>query len=623
MRKKQFKAESKRLLDLMINSIYTNREIFLRELISNASDAIDKLCYLSLTDDKVGMTRDDFKITITPDENARTLTISDNGIGMTAEELESNLGTIARSGSKQFKDSLEGSDADAFDIIGQFGVGFYSAFMVADTVRVISRAYGSETANVWESNGADGYTMAEGKRDFAGTDIILHIKPDAEDEKYSRFLDRYELASLVTKYSDYIRWPIIMDMEHTHEVETGDKEGKKETVTVLEPETLNSRVPIWQKPKNEVKDEDYFQFYREKFYDFDDPLRSIHLSAEGAVTYKALLFIPAKAPYDFYTKEFKKGLQLYSSGVLIMDKCAELLPDHFRFVRGVVDSADLSLNISREMLQHDRQLKTIASNLEKKIKSELSKMLVTEREKYEEFWKGFGTQIKYGAVAEFGKNKELLRDLLMFYSSTQEKNVTLAEYVSRMPENQKYIYYATGASLSKIGSLPQLERLKSAGFEVLFLTEGVDEFVLQILGKHEEKEFRNITTNEDMGLDTAETSVPEKNELTDKIKEYLGDKVKDVRVSRKLTTSAACLTADGPVSFEMEKYLNNIQGASPVHAERVLEINPEHSALAAIARGGEKAKDYAEILYYQALIAADLPLDDPNRFFELINGLMV
>lgn len=633
MRKKQFKAESKRLLDLMINSIYTNREIFLRELISNASDAVDKLCYISLTDQNVGLGREDFKITITPDEENRTLTISDNGIGMTLEDLESNLGTIAKSGSKLFKDTLSEDEADAVNIIGQFGVGFYSAFMVAENVRVVSRAYGEETANIWESNGADGYTVEPGARTEYGSDIILTLKPDSEEDKFSRYLDRYELDGLVKKYSDYIRWPIRMEVEQHKSVESedGGDGDKAETVTYLEEETLNSMVPIWQKPKNEVTDEDYAEFYRSKFYEFEAPLKTVYVSAEGAVTYKALLFIPSKAPYDFYTKDYEKGLQLYSSGVMIMEKCAELVPEHFRFIRGVVDSADLSLNLSREMLQHDRQLRVISANLEKKVKSELKKMLETEREKYDEFWKNFGTQIKYGAVSEFGKNKEVLRELLLFNSSTEEKPVTLSEYAARMKAEQKYIYYATGTNIQKIGALPQLERLKACGYEVLYLTDSVDEFVIQTLGRQDEKEFRSVNSGEDLGLDS-EDEIKEKDKeenkgLAEYIKGLLGDKVSEVRVSDKLKSHPVCLTAGGPISFEMEKYFENIGEKAPMRAERILEINPSHSALKAISdlsgSDDERAGKYAEILYCQALIAADLPLEDPAGYMELVCELMI
>lgn len=629
MRKKQFKAESKRLLDLMINSIYTNKEIFLRELISNASDAIDKLCYISLTDQNVGMNREDFKIVLTPDAEARTLTISDNGVGMTADELEQNLGTIAKSGSKLFKDSLEGENSEAIDIIGQFGVGFYSAFMVADKVVVVSRAYGEDTANMWTSDGADGYTIEPCDKENVGTDITLYIKPDSEGEDYGQYLDRWHLDMLVRKYSNYIRWPIIMEMEKSEQVEV---DGKKETVTHLEPETLNSMVPIWQKPKKEVTDEQYNEFYREKFYDYDPPVKVISVSAEGAVTYKALLFIPEKAPYDFYTKDFEKGLQLYSSGVLIMDKCADLLPDYFRFVRGVVDSSDLSLNLSREMLQHDRRLNVIATNLEKKIKSELKKMLESEREKYEKFWNSFGTQLKYGVVSDFGQHKDQLRDLLLFRSSASDKWTTLTEYVGRMGDEQKYIYYATGQSLGKIESLPQMEKLKDRGYEVLYLTENVDEFVLQILVNEDGKEFRSINGNEDLGLSSEEEKQEiekerkDNQDLTDFIKNTLGDKVKEVRVSDKLSKHPVCMTAGGPMSFEMEKYMNALGEQTPMKAERILEINPEHPALKALrenmASDEDRAKKYAEILYCQALISADLPLDDVSKYMEMVCDLM-
>ncbi len=501
MEKKQFQAESKRLLDLMINSIYTHKEIFLREIISNASDAIDKLAYQALTDDKVGLSRSDFAITVRADKQARTLTVSDNGIGMSMDEMEDNLGTICRSGSLKFKQEME--KKDELDIIGQFGVGFYAAFMVADEVTVVSKKYGSDEAFMWKSSGADGYTIEPAQRDGAGTDVIMKLKEDTEDEKYSRFLETYTIQSLVKKYSDYIRYPIKMDVE-TQRVKEGTADSDKpEYETVTENRTLNSMIPIWQKAKKDVTEEEYNNFYKEKFFDFEDPLAVIHASVEGAVTYKALLYIPAKAPYDFYTKDFKKGLQLYSSGVLIMENCADLLPDCFRFVRGIVDSQDLSLNISREMLQHDRQLKFMASNLEKKIKAELTKLLESDREKYEKFFSVFGMQLKYGIVADYGQKKEMLQDLLLYWSSKQDKLVTLKEYTDAMPEDQKYIYYASGESRSRLGQLPQLELLRQKGYDVLFMTDEVDEFVPQSLMKYADKELRNITT-EDLGLATEE-----------------------------------------------------------------------------------------------------------------------
>jgi len=631
MRKKQFKAESRRLLDLMINSIYTNKEIFLREIISNASDALDKLAYRALTDDQVGLNRDDFGIDITIDKEAGTLTISDNGIGMTADELENNLGTIAKSGSRAFKEDLgaEENVPENVDIIGQFGVGFYSAFMVAENVKVRSRAYGEEGANLWESDGVDGFTVTSAERAAAGTDVILKIKADSDEEQFSRYLDEHVIADLVTKYSDYIRFPIRMEMDEYKSVE---KDGKTEYETVREVKTLNSMVPLWQKAKKDVTQEEYDSFYRDKFYDFEAPLRTIHFSAEGAVSYKALLYIPGRAPFDFYTKDYKKGLQLYSSGVLIMENCADLLPDHFRFVKGVVDSQDFSLNISRELLQHDRQLKVIAANLEKKIKNELLKMQESGREDYEKFWKEFGTQIKYGVVSDYGAHKEELKDLLLFPSSAGEKPTTIKEYVARMPEGQPYVYYATGGSLAKIAQLPQIERLREKGYEVLYLPENVDEFVVQLLEKENDKPYRSIVSDEDLGLDSeedkkaAEQAAEENKEMLDFVKTVLGDKVKDVRLSANLVSAPVCLTADGPISFEMEKYFNALQNAEHVHAERVLELNPNHSAVKALrstyASDPERANAYARILYAQAELAADLPLEDPAGYTELICGLM-
>lgn len=504
MAKKQFKSESKRLLDLMVHSIYTHKEIFLREIISNASDAIDKLCYISLTDDKVGMTRDDFKITITADKEKRTITISDNGIGMTAEELESNLGVIARSGSLQFKKDMTDKSED-IDIIGQFGVGFYSAFMVADKVTVISRAYGQCDANVWVSAGSDGYTIAPGEKDAVGTDIIIEMKPDEEDEDYSDFLEEDTLHRIIKKYSDYIRWPIIMDVTKSRQVEGAetDNDGNKKKVweDYTEQAVINSRVPIWQRSKGDVTDEECAQFYKEKFFDMEDPVSVIRVSAEGAVTYKAMLFIPAKAPYNYYTREYEAGLQLYTSGVMIMEHCADLLPEHFRFARGVVDSQDLSLNISRELLQHDRQLKVIASNLEKKIKAELKKLMENDYDKYVTFFKSFGMQLKYGILNSYGMNKDMLSDLIMFYSSKAEKLIPIADYVKNMPEGQKYIYYACGENVSKLDKLPQAENVREKGYEILYLTDDVDEFVVKTLMKFDSKEFRSVN-DDDLGLET-------------------------------------------------------------------------------------------------------------------------
>ena len=632
MAKKQFKAESKRLLDLMINSIYTHKEIFLRELISNASDAVDKLAYKALTDDQVGLDRGDFKITLVPDKEQRTLTISDNGIGMTKEELEANLGTIARSGSLQFKQELAQKDeGDKTDIIGQFGVGFYSAFMVADRVTVVSRAYGSDEAWKWESAGADGYTLTACEKPTVGTDITLHIKDNTEDDDYDPYLETYRLDELVKKYSDYIHYPIVMEMEHSHQKpkpEDAPEDYRPEYETVKEWETLNSMVPLWQRPKSELKDEDYNQFYKEKFGDWEDPLAVIHTSAEGMVEYKALLYLPARAPFDFYTREYQKGLQLYSSGVLIMDKCADLVPDCFSFVRGVVDSPDFSLNISREMLQHTRQLKVIAANLEKKIKSELAKLLKDDREGYETFWKNFGRQLKYGVVGEYGAHKDLLQDLLLFYSSTEKKPVTLDEYVSRMQEDQKYIYYAAGESLDKVDKLPQTELLRDKGVEILYFTEEVDEFCAQILHAYKDKEFRSVLDQEIEEGDAkrAEEAADAHKAAFDFVKETLGDAVKEVKASARLKSHPVCLTAGEGLSFEMEKYFQSVQPDSGIKADRILELNVEHPAFqaleAAVTADPEKAKKYAKLLYNQALLIAGLPLEDPSGYTDLVCELM-
>ena len=626
MAKKQFKAESKRLLDLMINSIYTHKEIFLREIISNASDACDKLCYQALTDESVGMSRKDFAIHITVDKDARTLTVSDNGIGMDQADLENNLGIIASSGSYRFKQEV-GDDAKDTDVIGQFGVGFYSAFMVADKITVVTKKYGAESGYTWVSSGADGYTITPCDKESVGTDIIMHIKEDTEDEKYSEFLESWRLQELVRKYSDYIRFPIRMEVSKTRRKE-GSPDDKPEYETYTEVETLNSMVPIWQRRKSSVKPEEYNKFYRDKFHDYADPQKVIAVSAEGAVTYKALLFIPGAAPFDFYTKEYEKGLQLYSNGVLIMDKCADLLPDHFRFVRGVVDSPDLSLNISRELLQHDRQLKVIATNLEKKIKSELAKMLKDDREGYEKFWKNFGRQLKYGAVSEYGAHKELLQDLLLFYSSTEKKPVTLSEYVSRMKEDQKYIFYASGESLDKIDKLPQTEGLRESGTEILYFTEEVDEFCAQILHTYKDKEFRSVLDQEiaEGDREKAQETQDAHKAAFDFIKETLGDKVKEVRASTRLKSHPVCLTAGEGLSFEMEKYFQAVQPDSPIHADRILELNVEHPAFAAleaaVTADPEKAKKYAALFYDQALLIAGLPLEDPAGYTDLVCELM-
>ena len=626
MAKKQFKAESKRLLDLMINSIYTHKEIFLREIISNASDACDKLCYQALTDDSVKMTRKDFKIELSADKDARTITVADNGIGMDKEDLENNLGVIASSGSYRFKQEV-GDDAKDTDVIGQFGVGFYSAFMVCDQVTVRTRKFGSDTAYQWQSSGADGYTVTECDKESAGTEVVMHLKDDTEDEHYSEFLDEWKLKELVTKYSDYIRFPIRMAVTKTRKKE-GSPDDKPEYESYSEVETLNSMVPIWQRKKSSVKPEEYNKFYRDKFHEYQDPQRVITVSAEGAVTYKALLFIPGETPFDYYTKEYEKGLQLYSSGVLIMDKCADLLPEHFRFVRGVVDSPDLSLNISRELLQHDRQLKVIAANLEKKIKSELGKMLKDERESYEIFWKNFGRQIKYGVTADYGAHKELLQDLLLFYSSTEKKLVTLDEYVSRMKEDQKVIYYAAGETVDKIDKLPQLEALKDQGVEILYFTEEVDEFAAQILHTYKDKEFRSAMDGaaEESAQEKAKEAADAHKDVFSFVKETLGDVVSEVKPAVRLKSHPVCLTAGEGLSFEMEKYFQMMQPESGIKAQRILELNTEHPVFAAleaaVTADPEKAKKYARLLYDQALLIAGLPLDDPSGYTDLVCELM-
>ena len=640
MAKKQFKAESKRLLDLMINSIYTHKEIFLRELISNASDAVDKLAYKALTDDQVGLNRSDFKIRLIPDKEARTLTVSDNGIGMTREEMESNLGTIARSGSLQFKQEMAakegGADQNVADIIGQFGVGFYSAFMVADQVTVISKAYGEDTAWKWESSGADGYTMTECEKEMVGTDVILHIKANTEDEDYDQYLQTYRLDDLVKKYSDYIHYPIVMEMEHTHmkpKPEDAGEDYKPEYETHREWETLNSMVPIWQRPKSEVKPEEYNEFYKEKFGDWEDPLAVIHVKAEGAVEYTALLFIPAHAPFNYYSRDYEKGLQLYSSGVLIMDKCADLVPDHFSFIRGVVDSPDLSLNISREMLQHTRVLKVISTNLEKKVKAELLKLQKDDTEKYEKFWSAFGRQVKYGVVSDYGAHKELLKDLLLFWSSREGKNTSLAAYKERMSEDQQYLYFLQSESVEQAAKLPQAERILDKGYEILYLTEEVDEFVMNTLGEVDGKALKNV--NDDDALPQSdeekaqtEQKAQENKDVLDFVKETLGERVKEVRVSKILKTAPVCMTADGPVSLEMEKYFQKVDpnAAREMKAARVLELNPDSGAFAALrsalAEDKEKAKTYAELLYQQALLIAGFPLEDPAKYTELVCSLM-
>ena len=628
MEKMQFKAESQRLLDLMINSIYTHREIFLREIISNASDAIDKLAYTALTDDKVGVSREDLKITITRAKDARILTVSDNGIGMTREEMEENLGTICKSGSLGFKQAMEASED--IDIIGQFGVGFYSAFMVSESVTVISKKYGQDKAWKWVSDGADGYTIEECEREYPGTDVIMTLKPDTEDEKYSEYLDEYEIRSLVKKYSDYIRYPIVMEVEKSRKKEDSP-EDKPEYETYTEMETLNSMVPIWQRPKKDVTDEEYDTFYREKFYDYTKPLRVIHSSAEGTVSFKALMYIPGKAPYDFYTKDYKRGLQLYSSGVMIMENCEDLLPEHFRFVRGIVDSQDLSLNISREMLQHNRQLTIIARNIEKKIKSELKSMLENDREKYEEFYAAFGLQLKYGTVAEYGAHKDSTQDLLLFYSHKQGKLISLKEYVEAMPEGQEKIYFVPGENREHLAKLPQVAMLDGKGYDVLLFTDEVDEFVPQTLMTYMEKSFCNVAT-EDLGLQTEE----EKKETEEKaeelkgfltfVKESLGDQVKEVRLSQNLGSYPAAMVPEAGMSFEMEKYMKRVNPEYAFPVGRVLELNADHEAVKAMQRVMTEdpvlAKDYAQLLCCQAQLMAQLPLDDPFAYSELVCRLM-
>ncbi len=638
MAKKQFKAESKRLLDLMINSIYTHKEIFLRELISNASDAEDKLAYKSLTDDSMGVSRADLKITIVPDKEKRTLTVSDNGIGMTREDLESNLGTIARSGSGQFKAGLAQDDkaAEDIDVIGQFGVGFYSAFMVSDAVTVISKAWGSDEAWMWQSDGADGYTVTACEKELPGTDVIMHLKANADEENYDQYLETFKLQELIKKYSDYIRYPITMEVEDYRQkpkpADAGD-DYKPEWETVKEWKTINSQIPLWQRQKSKVKPEEYNAFYKEKFNDWQDPLAVIHTSAEGAVTYKAMLYIPAQTPYDFYTREYQKGLQLYSSGVMIMDKCADLLPDCFRFVKGVVDSPDFSLNISREILQHDRQLKVIATALEKKIKSELLKLQKDDKEKYEKFWHAFGTQLKYGVVADYGAKKDLLQDLLLFWSSKEKGYTTLAAYQDRMPEDQKFVYYACGEDPEKIAKLPQVERILDKGYEILYCTEDVDDFVMKALAELNGKQFKSVA-DEDALPQTEEEkkAAQEKAEagkpVLEAVKEALGDQVKEVRISSILKSGACCLTADGPVSLEMEKYMNKVEGGQHMKADRVLELNADSAPFAALKKAvdaGDKdtVSKYSALLYDQALLLAGLPLEDPAGFAQMVSSLMV
>ena len=628
----EFKAESKKLLDLMINSIYTNREIFLRELISNASDACDKRYFKSLTDTSMGISKDDLKIHLTPDKDSRTLTISDNGIGMTKEELEKNLGTIAKSGSLDFKQE---NQSDNIDIIGQFGVGFYSAFMVAQKVTVISRAQGADQAWQWESSGAEGYTLTEADRDEVGTDIIMVLKDDTDEEKYSEYLDDYTLANLVKKYSDYIHYPITMYREKSRQKPKPEDAGddyKPEWETYTELETLNSMTPIWKRAKSEVKDEDYNEFYKNKFNDWQDPLRVITSRTEGTATYTALLFIPGQTPYDFYTKEYEKGLALYASGVMIMEKCADLLPDYFSFVKGVVDSEDLSLNISRETLQKDSQLRLMRNSLEKKIKNELRAMLNNDREKYEQFWKAFGRQIKFGIYGDYGMHKDLLGDLLLFWSAKENKLITLDEYIEKMPEDQKCIYFAAGDETARLAKLPNAQLVQSKGYDLLLCTEDVDEFCLQMMRDYKEKEFKNINSG-DLGLETedekkaAEETAAENKDLFEQIKTALNGKVKDVKVNPTLQEHPVSLSSEGGISMEMERVLRKMPTGENVESTKILELNPNHSVFAALkaaheAGDADKVGKYAELLYDQAMLIAGLPIEDPVAYAQLVCSLM-
>ncbi|MDZ5473933.1 molecular chaperone HtpG [Bacillus sp. 31A1R] len=626
MTKKQFQAESKRLLDMMIHSIYSQKEIFLRELISNSSDAIDKIYYKALTDEQLSFDKESYYIKVVPNKEERTLRIIDTGIGMTEEELESNLGTIAKSGSLAFK--KENESKDGHDIIGQFGVGFYAAFMVADVVTVISKALGSDVAYKWESEGADGYTIVPTEKDSVGTEIILKMKENTEDENYDEYLEEYRLKSIIKKYSDFIRYPIKMDVTGSR-----PKEGtENEFEDFIEEQIINSMVPIWKKNKSELTQEDYENFYSEKHYGFDKPIKHIHINVDGAVRYNAILYIPEKIPFDYYSKEFEKGLELYSNGVLIMDKCSDLLPDHFSFVKGMVDSEDLSLNISREMLQQDRQLKFIAKNISKKIKSELLSVLKNEREKYEEFFNSFGRQLKYGVYSDFGANKDALQDLLMFHSSKEKKLVTLDEYVSRMPEDQKYIYYASGESIERIEKLPQTELVADKGYEILYFTDEIDEFAIRMLMNFKEKEFKSVSSG-DLGIDSddhqkdSDTELNENKELYEHMKNLLGDKVKDVRASKRLKSHPVCLSTDGEVTIEMEKILSAMPNNQNVKADKVLEINPNHEVFQSLKASFENDKEklnlYTHLLYNQALIIEGLPIQDPVEFTNDICKIMV
>lgn len=625
METKQFKAESKRLLDLMINSIYTHREIFLRELISNASDAIDKIYYKSLSDDNINFNKENFFIKVSIDKENRTIKISDTGIGMNKEELDNNLGVIAKSGSLQFK--KENEIKDGYDIIGQFGVGFYSSFLIAYKVTVITKAFGSNEAYKWESTGVEGYTIEPSTKDTVGTDIILHVKANTDDENFDEYLNEYKIQSLIKKYSDFIRYPIKMDL-----TERKLKEGtESEYEDYIEEKVVNSMVPIWRKNKNELTQEDYSNFYKEKHYGFDTPLKHIHLSVDGTVSYNAILYIPENMPYDFYTKDYEKGLELYSNGVMIMNKCSDLLPDYFGFVKGIVDSEDLSLNISREILQHDRQLRFIAKNIKNKIKSELEKMLRNERENYEKFYKAFGRTLKFGVYDNFGAEKEVLQDLLMFYSSKEKKMVTLDEYVTRMPEDQKYIYYAVGESIDRIEKMPQTELLLDKGYEILYFTDDIDEFAIKMLMKYKEKEFKSVSSS-DLGIENndEENKVEENNEenksLFDAMKDILSDKISSVKVSKKLKNHPVCLSNEGDLSIEMEKLLNSMPNNQGVKAEKVLEINTNHEVFTSLKDAYENDKDkfnlYTNLLYNQALLIEGLSISDPVEFTNNICKLM-
>ncbi|MCM3152167.1 molecular chaperone HtpG [Priestia megaterium] len=624
MSKKEFKAESKRLLEMMINSIYSQKEVFLRELLSNSSDAIDKIYYKALTDDSLRFNKESYYIKVTPHKTNRTLTITDTGIGMTQEELESSLGTIARSGSLAFKN--ENETKDGHTIIGQFGVGFYAAFMVADVVTVISKALGSDEAYKWESTGADGYTIEPCEKETVGTQIILKIKENTEDETYDEYLEEYRLKEIIKKYSDFIRYPIKMDITEKRPKEGSDNELEDYT----EEQVINSMVPIWKKNKNELTSEDYEQFYSEKRYGFDKPLTHLHINVDGTIRYNAILFIPENSPFDYYSKEFEKGLELYSNGVLIMNKCADLLPDYFSFVKGMVDSEDLSLNISREILQQDRQLQLIAKNIGKKIKNELKSLLKNEREKYEKFYESFGRQLKYGVYSDFGSNKDVLKDLLLFYSSTEKKLVTLDEYVSRMPEDQKYIYYASGESYDRIEKLPQTELVADKGYEILYFTEDIDEFAIKMLMTYEEKEFKSVSSS-DLGIEAEEelneSEERENKELFDYMKKALAGKIGDVRASKRLKTHPVCLSADGEVTIEMEKILSAMPDNQHVKAEKVLEINVHHDVFASLKDAFENDKGkldlYTNLLYNQALLIEGLSISDPVEFTNDICKIMI